>query len=282
MRIITLLTDFGNVDGYVAQMKAAVLRMVPDVEIIDISHGIKPHNIVMGSFVLETTAPYFPIGTIHVAVVDPGVGGSRLPIMIVCKNGILVGPDNGLLARASDKLTFIAAYRIKTGNFTGNISSTFHGRDIFAITAAKIVAGKRPSQLGSKIRRITRLQIPEARISAGKVSCHAIHVDSFGNIVTNIRDDNRIILTGKTSTIARLNRKGHSKHPILLVSSYHEIRKGQIGLLRGSQGYYEIAAREASAADLLAVQDLDELSITFTRSYRSRKYRGGVRPRQPS
>lgn len=280
MRIVTLLTDFGISEGYAAQMKAVILRKVPDVRIIDISHAIKPHNILMGSFVLETSTPYFPTGTIHVAVVDPGVGGNRLPIIVVCKKAVLVGPDNGLLARASERLGFVAAYRIETRNLP--VSSTFHGRDIFAVVAAKIIAGEEPSGLGSKINKIVKLQIPEPKMTDMGMVCHVIHIDNFGNVVTNIRENIPSISRSKISNIALTNPRNGSKRQIALVSSYSEIPSGQIGLLKGSQGYYEIAAREASAADQLGVQVLDEIFLNFTRSYRSQKYHVIARRRQSS
>jgi S-adenosyl-L-methionine hydrolase (adenosine-forming) len=108
MAVITLLSDFGLVDPYVAQMKAVILSIVPEAEIVDISHGVEKYNIASGSYLLETTLPFFPTGSIHVAVVDPGVGGPRLPIAIDCDHGTLIGPDNGLLARAADRLGFRA------------------------------------------------------------------------------------------------------------------------------------------------------------------------------
>ncbi len=104
MRIVTLLSDFGLNDGYVAQMKGVILDNCQNAVVIDISHGIERHNVAMGSFVLETTVPYFPKGTIHVAVVDPGVGSTRKAIVIKCRTAVLVGPDNGLMARTSEKL----------------------------------------------------------------------------------------------------------------------------------------------------------------------------------
>ena len=147
--VITLLSDFGLSDPYVAQMKGVICSTASGAEIIDISHGVEKHNIGVGSYLLETTAPFFPDGSIHVAVVDPGVGGSRLPIAVVCERGVLVGPDNGLLARTAHKLGFQAAYRIQNSQFSRDrVSSTFHGRDVFVYTAAKIAQGREPSEIG--------------------------------------------------------------------------------------------------------------------------------------
>src|SRR5713226_10761130 len=117
MTVVTLLSDFGSRDGYVAQMKGAILENCPDATVVDISHEIERHNIPMGSFILETTAPYYPKGTIHVAVVDPGVGSARKAIVIECNAGLLIGPDNGLMARASEKLGLKSIYEIREREF---------------------------------------------------------------------------------------------------------------------------------------------------------------------
>ena len=109
MVTITLLSDFGLTDSYVAEMKGVILSEDPDLKIVDVSHGIERHNIPMGSFILETALPYFPQGSIHVAVVDPGVGTERLPLVMLCERGVLVGPDNGLLIRAAERLGLKAA-----------------------------------------------------------------------------------------------------------------------------------------------------------------------------
>ena len=139
MSLITLLSDFGLTDPYVAEMKGVILTANPDQKIVDVSHGIERHNIAMGSFVLETALPYFPNGSIHVTVVDPGVGTERFPLVVLCERGILVGPDNGLLVRAAERLGFNAAYQIDSHRFEGEkVSSTFHGRDVFAKTAANL------------------------------------------------------------------------------------------------------------------------------------------------
>src|SRR5881398_1998989 len=150
-------------------MKGVIRSTASGAEIIDISHGVDKHNIGVGSYLLETTAPFFPDGSIHVAVVDPGVGGSRLPIAVVCERGVLVGPDNGLLARTAHKLGFQAAYRIQNSQFSRDrVSSTFHGRDVFVYTAAKIAQGREPSEVGAKLAAIVKLDIPD---EIGRASC---------------------------------------------------------------------------------------------------------------
>lgn len=266
MSLITLTSDFGLTDPYVGQMKAVIRSISPSVEIIDISHGINRHNLAAGSFVLESTVPFFPVGAVHVAVVDPEVGGTRLPIVIVCDNGVLVGPDNGLLVRASKRLNYKAAYQIRSSKFhRDRVSSTFHGRDIFASTAANIAEGMNPVDLGPELKSLVSLNIPDPGLSSGILSCRVIYVDSFGNVVTNISAENsetygilegaRVLVTVEKETISYLG---------LVTRSYYEIPSDQLGLLVGSQGFLEIASREASAAKKLGVKLLDRLEIGFS------------------
>jgi S-adenosyl-L-methionine hydrolase (adenosine-forming) len=260
-----LLSDFGLADPYVAQMKAIIRSVSSSTEIIDISHGIEKHDIASGSFLLETTTHLFPTGSIHVAVVDPGVGGTRLPILIACNKGVLIGPDNGLLVRASKILGFQAAYHIRRTRFhRDQVSSTFHGRDIFAFTAGMIAEGEKPSSVGPELKALVSLKIPDPGISKDVISCRVLYVDSFGNIVTNIsegvmgkiglREGARVIIgPGKEDV----------RHQGSLSRSYFDIPRDQFGLLIGSQGYLEIALRESSAASLLGVKPLDRLEIQF-------------------
>jgi len=152
MRVVTLLSDFGLRDGYVAQMKGTILDKCPSAVITDISHDVERHNISMGSFILETTAPYFPKDTIHVAVVDPGVGSPRKAIVVECNNAIFVGPDNGLMAQASEKLGLKSIHEIREKEFQREpMSSTFDGRDVFAYVAGLIASGRKPEDVGPKV-----------------------------------------------------------------------------------------------------------------------------------
>ncbi len=263
MTLITLLTDFGLKDPYVAQMKGVILDIHPQVQLVDISHAVERHNVAMGSFMLETTVPFFPDDTVHVAVVDPGVGSKRLPIVVVCDRSVLVGPDNGLLARASEKLGFRAAYQIQNEQFKREVvSSTFHGRDIFAHTAGKIAAGYNPKEVGPKVSEIVELEIPRIERSRSGVTCCVLHVDAFGNIITNVEDEDLAqIRISQAQSVKILTTRG--EHNGLLVKSYSDIERGQLGVLRGSQGYLEIASREANAALGLRLKSLDRLELRF-------------------
>jgi S-adenosyl-L-methionine hydrolase (adenosine-forming) len=265
MTVITFLSDFGLTDPYVAQMKAVILSTAPNAEIVDISHGVEKHNIAAGSFILETSVPFFPSGSVHVAVVDPGVGGDRLPIVIECSQGVMIGPDNGLLARVADKLGFQTAYRITNSQFIRDLpSATFHGRDIFAFTAAGIAAGHQPKEVGPPLSAIARLDFPEPGFSSKLTTCRVLYVDSFGNIVTNITnvDSERFGFRRGRRVKIVVGKRGR-QHDGLITTSYFDIPPHGFGVLRGSQGYLEIALKEASASARLDVKSLDPLEIRF-------------------
>jgi S-adenosylmethionine hydrolase len=263
MRVVALLSDFGLRDGYVAQMKGTILKLCPDAIIMDISHDVERHNIPMGSFILETTAPYFPKDTIHVAVVDPGVGSARKAIVIESNTAIFVGPDNGLMARASEQLGLKSIFEIRENELQGSrVSSTFHGRDVFAHTAGLLASGRKPEEVGPKVSQLERLNLTTPKLSGKSLICHVLHVDVFGNVVTNVEEKlvQRIpVRFGETVEIRSWTRKLQAQY----VRSYSEVDMGDMALLLGSQGFLEIAIREGSARDKLEVKPLEHLELQF-------------------
>ena len=263
MRVVTLLSDFGSKDGYVAQMKGTILDLCPNAVITDISHDIERHNIPMGSFILETSAPYFPEATIHVAVVDPGVGSARKAIVIECNGGLLIGPDNGLLARASEKLGLKSIYEIREKEFQRkHLSSTFHGRDVFAYTAGLIASGRRPEEVGPKVSKLEKFPLPSPRLSGKKLVCQVLHVDIFGNVITNVGEKVVRKIPVKLGGGVEI-RSGTRKLQAQYHRSYYEVDKGAMAVLLGSQRFLEIAVREDSAKDKLDVKALDKLEFRF-------------------
>jgi S-adenosyl-L-methionine hydrolase (adenosine-forming) len=262
MATVTLLSDFGLTDPYVAEMKGVILSENPDVTIVDVSHGIERHNLAMGSFVLETALPFFPDGSIHVGVVDPGVGTERLPLVVQSELGILVGPDNGLLVRAARRLGFKAAYQIDVERFKERVSSTFHGRDIFARTAASLANGMKPSDAGDKVERLVELDILAVSISHGRVICTVLYVDSFGNVILNLveEDIRRSNLQERGKVSIKAKQRSFSGP---LVGTYSDIPRGRLGVLRGSQGFLEIAMKEGNAAVKLGIRPLDRIEISL-------------------
>ena len=178
--IITLTTDFGLRDPYVAEMKAVILGITRDVHIVDITHDVRPHDIAEGALALEAAAPHFPQGTVHVAVVDPGVGTPRRGLALVWRGAVFVGPDNGLFT------PFLGAdgweaFELAAGEFRRPVvSQTFHGRDIFAPAAAHVARGLDLRHLGPTVGDPVRLPWPEVREVEGRVAGAVIHVDRFG------------------------------------------------------------------------------------------------------
>jgi S-adenosylmethionine hydrolase len=192
MTVITLLTDFGLHDGYPGVMKGVIWKIAPDVQIADISHAIKPQNIFHGALALARTTPFFPHGTIHVAVVDPGVGTQRRPLGLRLGEHYFIGPDNGLftlvLEYAESRGDVIQVFHLNQSTYwLPVVSQVFHGRDIFAPVAAYVAKGFALEEMGSLIHDPVRLEIPRPEpIQGGGLRGQVIEVDTFGNLSTNI------------------------------------------------------------------------------------------------
>lgn len=184
--IVTLTTDFGTRDAYVAAMKGAILGIARSVQLVDVTHEVAPHDVAEGAYALEAAAPYFPPGTVHVGVVDPGVGTARRGLAVVARGQVFVGPDNGLFTPflgGDDWTAFELAapeYRLRA------VSRTFHGRDVFAPAAAHVAAGVDPARLGPRVTDPVRLPWPAPRRTGAGVAGVVVHVDRFGNLVTSI------------------------------------------------------------------------------------------------
>ena len=263
MRVVTLLSDFGSRDGYVAQMKGTILDLCPSAVITDISHSVERHNIPMGSFLLETTAPYFPKDTTHVAVVDPGVGSARKAIVIECKSALFIGPDNGLMARASEKLGLKSIHEIRAKEFQRKtVSSTFHGRDVFAHTAGLIASGRRPEDVGPRVPNMETLGLPPPKLSEKTLNCHVLHMDAFGNVITDVSEEMVRKIRAKFGGRVEIRLEAR-KLQAQYTRSYHEVDKGAMAVLLGSQGFLELAVREERASDKLKVRSLDKMELRF-------------------
>ena len=202
-RIITLLTDFGYDDPFVAVMKGVVSRINPDARFVDLSHNVPPQDVFRGALMLRSAAPYFPTGTIHVAVVDPGVGSSRRPLLIEANGESYIGPDNGVLSLAlSDKkITRITELR-NHAYFLAPPSATFHGRDVFAPIAAHLSLGVPAEELGPTLADYTKLTWPRSVQANGSVQGEIIYIDRFGNLVTSIAESDLQPIADKPLTIS--------------------------------------------------------------------------------
>lgn len=264
MAVITLTTDFGTRDTYVAEMKAAILSITPDVHVVDVTHEIAPHDVLEGALALEAAAPWFPRATIHVAVVDPGVGTARRGLAVASRDQVFIGPDNGLFT------PFLAgapwrAFELTEREFRGtSVSPTFHGRDVFAPAAAHVARGLSPERLGPPVTDPVLLAWPAPRVAASRIGGAVVHVDRFGNLVTSIPGD-ALASLGSSLTV----RIGARSLP--LVRTYGELARGRAGALVGSRNRLEIAVNAGSAAAMLGARRGTSVIVSRTSSSKTRK-----------
>ena len=261
MKIITFLSDFGTKDGYAAQMKGVALS-ITDARLIDITHEVTPQNIREGAFILRSVAPHFPTGTVHVAVVDPDVGTERRGILITTSRHILIGPDNGLLMPAAHFLGNFIVYEISNEKYMlDSISSTFHGRDIFAPIAAHIINGAPFKEIGNRIDDFVDLDFGQGEIRENAATGKVIYIDRFGNIITNI--------TGETLSKGLAYNKnimvfiGEKCIEIPFVKSYGFVKKREMLVTIGSSNFLEIGINQGNVAKKLSIKEDDKVEILF-------------------
>ena len=252
--IITLTTDFGLKDPYMAEMKALILCISPDATIIDISHEIEKFNIKMGAYVLASASTYFPKGTIHVAVVDPGVGTKRRPIVAETKHSLLVGPDNGLLMLAAEREGIKHVYAIINANFMlEKVSKTFHGRNVFAPVAAYLGKGHSPAEMSSEINDYVVPDFATPKVEAKALTGQVLHVDDFGNIITNVsaKDLDKVRVKEGSFLHVKLNRKTLR---LQYCSAYGEVKVNELLSIIGGHDFLEISVNQGNAAKKLRVK----------------------------
>lgn len=247
--IITLTTDFGLDDPFAAIMKGVILSVNPKARIVDITHGVPAHDILAGAMALQSSCSHFPKGTIHLAVVDPGVGSSRRPLLAVCDHHAFVGPDNGLLSPSMQSQKGVQVIHLtQEAFFVKPVSQTFHGRDIFAPVAAWLSLGKLPESFGPVIDDWIRLDWPVPRRVGESLFGTVLRVDRFGNLITNIDRKTFERAAGEGLTISV-----GAEHISRVVSTYADVALGEICALFGSSDHLEIAASGSSAANRLSV-----------------------------
>lgn len=257
--IITLTTDFGLKDPYVSEMKAVILSISPNARIIDISHNVSKFDVRMGAYILASASKYFPKNTIHVAVVDPGVGVSRLPILIETKNSFFIGPDNGLLVLAAERQGIKKIFELKNKDFMLNeISNTFHGRDIFAPVAAHLFNGVLPPLFGSKIKKIVKPIFTEIKRTSKSIIGQVLHIDEFGNIITNIHDSD---INPKPKKKMITIEFPTSRMKVRLCNSYSYVNLGELLILIGSHSFLEISANQSNAAEITNIKVGDKIAF---------------------
>ncbi|MCJ7578860.1 MAG: SAM-dependent chlorinase/fluorinase [candidate division Zixibacteria bacterium] len=263
--MITLLTDFSTKDGYVGAVKGVIKRINPQAEIVDVTHDIDSYDVLGAAFALNNFYKYFPKGTIHLAVVDPGVGSLREPILIRTKDFLFVGPDNGIFSfiYQREDITDIIIISNKK-YFLAEPSGTFHARDIFAPVAAYLSLGIKIDEFGSPAKECVKFIISKPEAKGRSLKGEVIHIDRFGNLITNIPADllenkrNAEIIVGKRKI------KGISR-------SYFEIKETcserseskRLGALIGSSNFLELAVNQGSAQKLLKAKVGNPIRINF-------------------
>lgn len=249
--LITLLTDFGTSDYFVSAMKGVILSINPDVRVVDITHEIPAQDIEAAAFTLLAAHSSFPSGTIHVAVVDPGVGSARRAILAECGGQFFVGPDNGILSYVCEGKTQARIFNVTNkAYFRASVSSTFHGRDVFAPVAAALSTGTDPTEFGKQITNPARLApLTPEKSKNGTVKARIIHIDHFGNCITNLtpRELTEQMITDGAYLVANGTKVKSFRH----FFSEQSARGKEVFGIWGSAGFLELAAKDKSAAKIL-------------------------------
>ncbi len=244
--LVTLLTDFGLTDPFVGIVKGVILGINPEVECVDLTHEIPPQDILAGALALEAAVPYFPRGTIHLAVVDPGVGGERRPLAVEAGGQVFVGPDNGLFTFLWNRPGARAVACSNPAYHLPSVSQTFHARDLFAPVVAHISLGVPLSRLGPPVEDPVKLPWPRPRQNGNAESGEILHVDRFGNLLTNLTLPESLEGTEVHIEIAGVEISGLSPY-------YGAGRPGEVGAIVGSTGRIEIFVNGGNARERLGV-----------------------------
>jgi S-adenosylmethionine hydrolase len=246
-RVVTLLTDFGLRDHFVAAMKGVILGLNPEVDFVDISHLIPPQDVFTGAFTLGQTWAYFPPKTVHLVVVDPGVGTARKAIAATAGDHYFVAPDNGILTWVMEQPDFVA-YEITADHyFRKPVSNTFHGRDVFAPVAGWLSRGMPLEHVGPRLAEPVRLNVPPVKkVREGLIQGAILAADQFGNLITNLKPEDvpasfKMILPGQ-------------REITVVWRAYSEGAPGELFVIHGSTGYLEISVKNGSAASTLGLK----------------------------
>ncbi len=259
--MITLLTDFGYRDHYVASMKGVILSIAGDVTIVDISHGVPKFDVRAAAYVLGCAYKYFPPGTVHVVVVDPGVGTKRRAIAVRSKHYTFIGPDNGvlMLAALNDGLQKVVSIENRK-YMLPRVSHTFHGRDIFAPAAAYLAKGVPLEELGPEINDYLVPEFAKPMVRRGEAEGEVIYVDDFGNCATNIRERDLEILGANYGDELELNVSGRTLR-VKLLPSFGWAKPGEPLLLINSEGFLEIAINLGNASSSLGIKPGEKVYV---------------------
>lgn len=262
--VITLLTDFGTTDHYVAAMKGVILGICPDARLVDITHQVPPYQISEAAFTLSQAWPYFPPGTIHLIVVDPGVGSSRRALLAEAGGHLFVAPDNGILTPVRKATGILQARELVADRFFRQpVSRTFHGRDIFAPVAAHLAAGVPPSAFGPSVDDFITLASGEVIETApGVWTGIVLHIDHFGNIVTNFTVQRFSDLADRQFEL----RLGKHRATQYFQDYSSSSGSSEFFVIQGSSGYLEISTREANAASVAGITAGNVLELRLSQA----------------
>jgi S-adenosylmethionine hydrolase len=266
--VITLTTDFGYGGHFVGAMKGVILKILPEANIVDITHDIRPFDLLEGALTIAAAAPFYPAGTIHVVVVDPGVGTARRPILAEADGQFFVAPDNGVLTLVCERASAVKIRHITAVEyFLKPVSRTFHGRDIFATVAAWLGKTGQAADFGEEITDYIRLRAPIPKRSGSVVTGAILHRDRFGNLMTNLTPEDAPEMMDGTIPF----RIWIGNHEVRrLVSTFSEGHPGEAVILVGSSGYLEIVVHGGSAAEMLGAGPGTEVTVGLETSTTSR------------
>ena len=261
-RVITLCTDFGTIDPYVGIMKGCILGIAPQVRLVDLTHQLPPQDRTAAALALDASVDYFPWGTIHVVVVDPGVGTSRRALAVQFDRGVLIGPDNGVFELVVERYPpariisiEASAYRLEP------VSATFHGRDVFAPAAAHLAAGVPLDELGPPVSDPVRLEMPQPQWrDSTTVVLTVLAVDRFGNLILNLRED--ALPRDRFEALEPGEGRPSISH---LGTTYADVASGEALAYIGSSGRLEVAVREGSASQVTGLVCGDQVVLRLNR-----------------
>ncbi|MEM3544318.1 MAG: SAM-dependent chlorinase/fluorinase [Nitrososphaerota archaeon] len=263
-RLVAFMTDYGLRDTYVAQVKAVILSYRIDTVIIDVTHEVEPFNELEAAFLLTTYVQYMPPGTIHLCIIDPYVGGMRKPIIIQTSRGdLFVGPDTGVMIPAAEQLGIVSAYEIDESNLPRRTGETFHGRDVFAHVVGMIVSDVPLSRLGRELVEYRKFTLPNPVKREDYIEATVLHVDRFGNIITNLKPlDIGIVFTDiiEISTFTGLAVN------CPFVKTYSEVVEGSFLTTIGGSGYIEISRNMGSANEELRLRAGDKIKVRVVKN----------------
>jgi S-adenosylmethionine hydrolase len=260
--IITLTTDYGTNDHLVGTLKGVILKINPDVTIVDISHDVTPYDLLDGALTIGSSYTYFPPRTIHVVVVDPGVGTERRPLLVTGDTQYFVAPDNGVLSLVYEREENILVRHANVEHYyLQPVSKTFHGRDVFAPVAARLAKGSQASAMGEEISDYKKFAMPTPKSAGGLSKGVVLRVDSFGNLITNFRPEDLPATAIESGTVQFA--VGH--HAVTkLVDTFAKGNPGEPFAYIGSNGFIEIGINRGSAAKSMAIGRGAQITLATT------------------